>query len=302
MVKYTNEQRLQILKIYYRISESVAATLRELTPIFGRNSRPSRQAVTSLVKKFESTYSLCDVAVPVRLRVGRSVENIAAVETSAANDPNQSIPLHSQELGIAKTTLWRILRKDLTLHPYKIRLTHELKPMDHSKRRTFSDWALEKMREDDQFHRKIIFSNEAHFWLNGFVNKQNMRYWPELEYMDLDSMWFQQDGTTSHTAHGTIDLLKNKFDERVTSRNGPVDWPPRSCDLTPLHFFLWGYVKSLVYVNKPTTLEELKANIEREIAAVSAEMCGRVMENWVQRIDRCKRARGGHMSEVEFHS
>ncbi|GFY78708.1 putative DD41D transposase [Trichonephila inaurata madagascariensis] len=127
-------------------------------------------------------------------------------------------------------------------------------------------------------------------------------FWPELEYLGLDSMWFQQDGATSHTAHVTIDLLKNKFDERVISRNGPVDWPSRSCDLTPLDFFLWGYVKSFGYANKPTTLEELKANIEREIAAVSAEMCGRVMENWVQRIDRCKRARGGHMSEVEFHA
>ncbi|GFY79191.1 histone-lysine N-methyltransferase SETMAR [Trichonephila inaurata madagascariensis] len=114
-------------------NESVAATLRASTPIFGRNSRPSRQAVASLVKKFKSTYSLCDIAVPVRLRIGQSVENITAVETSIANDPNQSIPRRSQELGIAKTTLWRILRKDLTLHPYKIRLTQELKLMDHSK-------------------------------------------------------------------------------------------------------------------------------------------------------------------------
>ena len=65
---------------------------------------------------------------------------------------------------------------------------------------------------------------------------------------------------------------------------------------------IWGYVKSLVYAIKPTTLEELRANIEREIAAVSAEMCGRVIENWVQRIDRCKRARGCYMNEVEFHS
>ncbi|GFY38296.1 histone-lysine N-methyltransferase SETMAR [Trichonephila inaurata madagascariensis] len=133
MVKYTNEQRLQILEIYYRNSESVAATLRVLIPIFGRNSRPSRQAVTSLVKKFESTNSFCDAAVPVRLWVGQCVENIAAVETSLANDPNQSIPRRSQELGIAKTTLWRILRKDLTLHLYKIRFTQELKPMDKSK-------------------------------------------------------------------------------------------------------------------------------------------------------------------------
>ena len=64
-------------------------------------------------------------------------------------------------------------------------------------------------------------------------------------------MWFQQDGATSHTARFTIDLLKGKFGERVISRNGPVEWPPRSCDLTPLDFFLWGHIKSLVYANKP---------------------------------------------------
>ena len=31
-------------------------------------------------------------------------------------------------------------------------------------------------------------------------------------------------------------------------------------------------------------------------------MCAIVVENWVQRIDRCKRARGGHMTDIEFHS
>ena len=39
--------------------------------------------------------------------------------------------------------------------------------------------------------------------------------WPELKDIDLDDLWFQQDGATSHTAHNTIDLLKSKFDERV---------------------------------------------------------------------------------------
>ena len=39
------------------------------------------------------------------------------------------------------------------------------------------NWALAKLQENEEFHRKIIFSDEAHFWLNGFVNKQNMRYW-----------------------------------------------------------------------------------------------------------------------------
>jgi hypothetical protein len=72
--------------------------------------------------------------------------------------------------------------------------------------------------------------------------------------------------------------------------------------LTPLDYFLWGYVKSLVYANKPATLQELRANIEREIAGISADLCERVVENWVQRLDFVKRARGGHAKEIEFHT
>ena len=68
------------------------------------------------------------------------------------------------------------MRKDLGLHAFKIKLTQELKPLDHLKRQNFSNWALAKLEENEEFHRKIIFSDEAHFWLNGFVNKQNMRY------------------------------------------------------------------------------------------------------------------------------
>ena len=68
-------------------------------------------------------------------------------------------------------TLWRIMRKDLDLHAFKIKLTQELKRLDHLKRRNFSNWTLAKLEENEEFHRKIIFSDEAHFWLTGFVNK-----------------------------------------------------------------------------------------------------------------------------------
>ncbi|GFU39256.1 uncharacterized protein TNCV_3811121 [Trichonephila clavipes] len=69
----------------------------------------------------------------------------------------------------------------------------------------------------------------------------------ELNNHDVQELWFQQDGTTCHTARATIDLLKDTFGDRLISRFGPVNWPPRFCDLTPLDYFLWGYVKSLVY-------------------------------------------------------
>ncbi|GFU52385.1 transposase [Trichonephila clavipes] len=75
---------------------------------------------------------------------------------------------------------------------------------------------------------------------------------PELNNHDVQELWFQQDGATCHTARATIDLLKDTFGDRLISRFGPVNWPPRSCALTPLDYFLWGYVKDwsmvIVYV------------------------------------------------------
>ncbi|GFW67542.1 uncharacterized protein TNCV_3392131 [Trichonephila clavipes] len=86
---------------------------------------------------------------------------------------------------------------------------------------------------------------------------------PELNNHDVQELWFQQDGATCHTARATIDLLKDTFGDRLISRFGPVNWPPRSCDLTPLDCFLWGCVKSLVYADKPQTLDHLQDNIRR---------------------------------------
>ncbi|GFV70180.1 uncharacterized protein TNCV_2553241 [Trichonephila clavipes] len=91
---------------------------------------------------------------------------------------------------------------------------------------------------------------------------------PELNNHDVQELWFQQDGTTCHTARATIDFLKDTFGDCLISHFGPVNWPPRSCDLTPLDYFLWGYVKSLVYADKPQTLDHLEDNIRRVIADI----------------------------------
>ncbi|GFW66242.1 uncharacterized protein TNCV_1711411 [Trichonephila clavipes] len=103
---------------------------------------------------------------------------------------------------------------------------------------------------------------------------------PELNNHDVQELWFQQDGATCHTARATIDLLKDTFGDRLISRFGPVNWPPRSCDLTPLDYFLWGYVKSLVYADKPQTLDHLEDNIRRVIADIRPQMLEKVIENW----------------------
>ncbi|GFX31086.1 hypothetical protein TNCV_2025891 [Trichonephila clavipes] len=123
---------------------------------------------------------------------------------------------------------------------------------------------------------------------------------PELNNHDVQELWFQQDGATCHTARATIDLLKDTFGDRLISRFGPVNWPPRSCDLTLLDYFLWGYVKSLVYADKPQTLDHLEDHIRRVIADIRPEMLEKVIENWTSRLDYIRASRGSPMPEIIF--
>ncbi|GFU98025.1 histone-lysine N-methyltransferase SETMAR [Trichonephila clavipes] len=181
---------------------------------------------------------------------------------------------------------------------------------DHQARRRFVEWAQNEIAVVPDFHKRILFSDEAHFWLNGYVNKQNCRIWSEanpqvyvktpLHPEKLTELWFQQDGATCHTALATIDLLKGTFGDRLISRFGPVNWPPRSCDITPLDYFLWGYVKSLVFADKPQTLNHLEDNIRRVIADIRPQMLEKVIENWTSRLDYIRASRGSPMPEIIF--
>ncbi|GFU91209.1 uncharacterized protein TNCV_4925391 [Trichonephila clavipes] len=50
---------------------------------------------------------------------------------------------------------------------------------DHQARRRFVEWAQNEIAVVPDLHKRILFSDEAHFWLNGYVNKQNCRIWSE---------------------------------------------------------------------------------------------------------------------------
>ncbi|GFX48130.1 transposable element Tc3 transposase [Trichonephila clavipes] len=122
----------------------------------------------------------------------------------------------------------------------------------------------------------------------------------EFNNHDVQELRFQQDVAICHTVRVTIDLLKDTFGDRLISRFGPVNWHPRSCDLTPLDYFLWGYVKSLVYVDKPKTLDHLEDNIRRVIADIRLQMLEKVIKNWTSRSDYIRARRGNHMPEIIF--
>ena len=55
--------------------------------------------------------------------------------------------------------------------------------------------------------------------------------------MQIDQIWFQQDGATAHTARISLKVLRQMFTGRLISSRGDVPWPARSPDIAPCDFF-----------------------------------------------------------------
>ena len=115
--------------------------------------------------------------------------------------------------------------------------------------------------------------------------------WPKVRQRRL---YFQQDGAPSHYSLVVREWLDQKFSSHWIGRRGPIEWPARSPDLTPPDFFLWGYLKNIVYKDKPSTLIELSSRIEQACAQLQPSICEKVCRSVADRLKLCKTAEGAH--------
>jgi len=122
---------------------------------------------------------------------------------------------------------------------------------------------------------------------------------------DLDKTWIQQDSAPAHTAFETIQLLRERFGSRVISRSPDLDenshWPPRSCDLSILDFWMWNFVKFKVRRQNPQTVLELKNCIEYVFRnEITEGMCNRIFQCFVHRLEKCVETGGKHVEMNEI--
>ncbi|XP_025422162.1 uncharacterized protein LOC112691923 [Sipha flava] len=75
-------------------------------------------------------------------------------------------------------------------------------------------------------------------------------------------MFFQQNGAPAHNAVIVTRKLGQMFPNPWIGTYGVVPWPARSPNLTPLDFFLWGYLKTVVYADPSVNLQDLKNKIK----------------------------------------
>ncbi|PNF29727.1 hypothetical protein B7P43_G12158 [Cryptotermes secundus] len=77
--------------------------------------------------------------------------------------------------------------------------------------------------------------------------------------------------------------------------NNLLPWPPRSADLTPCDFFLWGFLKGSAYAPPlPTSIHSLRDWITHALQAITEDMLHGVWDEFDYRVDVCRVTEGAH--------
>ncbi|GFX18162.1 DUF4817 domain-containing protein [Trichonephila clavipes] len=315
---YMNEESATIALRKFRVQKNVKSGKGPLTP----------SGLLKFVKRFEETGKLED-----RARAGRpclkearapciavEMEAIASEAASGTNSAREA----ARRLGLPSSSVRNILRRILQLYPYKLQSCHELLPADTAQKEAFAKWAFSKMEQDPIWVFNILWTYEAHFSFHGDVNNHNCPIWVTsnplngwitetvnaqryltlrretvvpclIQRGQIANVTFMQDGATSHTANPVKAFLIQTFGEDKSSRRCRYTWPPWSPDLTPADFWLWGYLKSRVYLSGPSSLSELKDAIRREVSSIHPDVLHSTVAGFVTRLECLLPCGGGHV-------
>lgn len=114
----------------------------------------------------------------------------------------------------------------------------------------------------------------------------------------LNYSYFQQDGAPPHTAVICTNYLNQVMPDSWIGTYGPILWPARSPDITPLDFFVWGYIKDKVFQTAPENIEDIKTRIRNACEAITPEMLQNVMREVSRRARLCIRMHGAQFEHL----
>lgn len=311
----------------------------------GKKTAPSRSSIQRWHDQFKKSGL---VKSPNKGRKPTANVTIEAVRKLFETKPKTSLREAERLLPISKSTIQRIVRKQLKMYPYKIQRLHALREADYGRREEFAVTMLGRIQADPDYLSNVFFSDESTFHTSGYVHKHNCRIWGKekpREFRQVEraspkvNVWcglmvdmiigpfffeeetvnqrnffqllkdkiipelrgrqprvlFQLDGAPPHWGLQVRAALNVEFPNRWIGRGGSTPWPARSPDITPLDFFLWGYVKTKVYKHKITDIDDLKTKITEAVASVRPEMLVNTWNEVKIRLEMLRENGGRHV-------
>jgi transposase len=339
--------KIEIVRLYYASNSCPTAALRSYKREHNlRNDPFSIVTIQRIIQRFEETGSVEDRPRSGRPSLQKEREHVVetALRTTTTAIGTSSTRRISEEANIPQSSVYRILVNKMKLFPYHLRISHALCPTDKALRLEFATWFQE---QEPDFISNVIWSDEAYFALDGYVNTHNSIVWgtsrpqepiiksmfppkvlvwmgvsatcvlrpfffdstvtsdrylsmlqehllPELRRLrKVRSAVFMQDGAPPHVGNQVKDFLHAHFTEdRIISRHFKNAWPPRSPDLNPCDFWLWGALKEDIYSTKPDTIDELKCRIYEAVSRIKPADVSLAVSNLYDRLDLLAERKG----------
>ncbi|ERL96305.1 hypothetical protein D910_03218, partial [Dendroctonus ponderosae] len=278
MKNYPREERIDMIFTLGECHKNCLLASRVYAQKIPERNDPKPTVFKRLLHQFEETRSVNYKKPITRKSVTEGEENDFAVNGSVTENPNVSQNLISKSTNISQSTLCQ-----------------ELYGNDFENRSEFCMWVLDKVAENEKFFENVLFSDECTFHNNGLVNSHNFHYYSDtnplayrvIKNQNRTSKWFNVSPFSNKPSLNIIrreeshyhcevrQFLNANFQNRWIGRNGFQNWPPRSPDLTPLDFILWGYIKGIVYHTLPTTSHDMKTRIRDAFKTVTPQMLSR---------------------------
>lgn len=176
------KSRINIVQLYYQNSSSAAAALRCFKTQRNLVHDPfSARSVQRLIEKFEEHGVVTDLPRTGRPSVAEDIVEAVSNELTMAQSSSHlqicSARSISRTTGIPNSTVLKVLKKKLHLHPYHVTLRHELKDGDLQSRLDFANWFMDRLDVEEDFDQHILWTDEAHFDLDGSLSNRNCIIW-----------------------------------------------------------------------------------------------------------------------------
>jgi hypothetical protein len=139
------------------------------------------------------------------------------------------------------------------------------------------------------------FFIEGNLNSNSFLGLLQEQIIPQIQNLNVNDVWFQMNGAPPHSTAMITRYLNEIFEKRWIGRFGPTAWPPRSPDLSPNDFFLWGHLKDKIYNNVMiNNTDELKDRIRHACNELDPNFIRNCVQGFHNRLAYYLEREGGH--------
>ena len=136
---------------------------------------PHRHTIRSLISKFENTDSVFNQAHSGRKSNDSTREDVAA---TVSGSRLQSSYKMADQVGASQSTIWRVLKKEMKLFPYKLKVYLVLSASTAKATKFFALWFLSQS-EGNGFLDNVWWSGECNFPLSASSNRKNVPFWTD---------------------------------------------------------------------------------------------------------------------------